>query len=147
MMHRPASPLIGRLATLIIGTIAASSAFAQTFPSKPIKLIAPYAAGGGADLMARYLCEKWPATLGQPCVVENRPGAAGIIGVEAMLKSEPDGHVLAMMSNTMAIIPALYPKVPYDTVRDIAPIAAFSATPVNDQLVPSRHGVHWPHDS
>ena len=111
-------------------TLAAGAATAQSFPSKPIRLIAPYAAGGGADLMARYLCEKWPAQLGQPCVVENRPGAAGIIGVDTMLKADPDGHTLAMMSNTMTIIPALYPKMPYDTLRDVAPIAAFSATPV-----------------
>lgn len=108
----------------------AQTALAQSFPSKPIKIIAPYAAGGAADLMARYLCEKLPQLLGQPCVVENRPGAGGIIGMEAMLRAEADGHTLAMMPNNLSIIPVLYAKVPYDTLKDVAPIALMSSTPI-----------------
>ena len=118
-----------KLCAWMLGALT-QAASAQGFPSKPIKIIAPYAAGGAADLMARYLCEKLPQSLGQPCVVENRPGAAGIIGMEAMLRSEPDGHTLAMMPNNLSIIPALYAKVPYDTLKDVAPIALVTSTPI-----------------
>ena len=107
-----------------------AAAFAQSFPSKPIKVIVPYAAGGAADLMARYLCDKFPQSMGQPCVVENRAGAGGIIGMESMLRAEPDGHTLAMMPNNLAIIPSLYAKVPYDTMNDVAPIAMVATTPM-----------------
>jgi tripartite-type tricarboxylate transporter receptor subunit TctC len=110
--------------------VLAQTAWAQGFPSKPVKIFVPYAAGGAADLMARYLCEKLPQSLGQPCVVENRPGAGGMIGMEAMLRSDPDGHTLAMMPNNLPIIPGLYAKVPYDTLRDVAPIALMSSTPM-----------------
>ncbi len=110
--------------------VVTQTALAQAFPTKPMKIIAPYAAGGAADLMARYLCEKLPQLLGQPCVVENRPGAAGMIGMEAMLRADPDGHTLAMMPNNLSIIPGLYAKVPYDTLRDVAPIALVSSTPI-----------------
>lgn len=108
----------------------ASAAFAQAYPSKPIRIIAPYAAGGAADLMGRYMCEKFPQSMGQPCVVENRPGAGGIIGMDIMLKSDPDGHTVAMMPNNLSIIPGVFAKVPYDTVKDVAPIALVSTTPV-----------------
>ena len=116
---------------LLLGLMAAALQ-AQTFPSKPMKLIAPYAVGGAADLMARYVCEKFQqaSSFGQPCVVENRTGAGGIIGMEAMLKADADGHTLAMMPTNLAIIPGLYPKVPYDTLKDVAPIALVSSTPV-----------------
>ncbi len=119
---------LGVCASILVAT--AQTASAQGFPSKPIKIIAPYAAGGAADLMARYLCEKLPQSLGQPCVVENRAGAAGMIGMEAMLRADPDGHTLAMMPNNLSIIPVLYAKVPYDTLKDVAPIALMSSTPI-----------------
>ena len=70
------------LMALTLG-LAAGAAFAQAYPSKPIRIIAPYAAGGAADLMGRYMCEKFPQSMGQPCVVENRPGAGGIIGTRS----------------------------------------------------------------
>ncbi len=119
---------LGVCASILVAT--AQTASAQGFPSKPIKIIAPYAAGGAADLMARYLCEKLPQSLGQPCVVENRAGAAGMIGMDAMLRADPDGHTLAMMPNNLSIIPVLYAKVPYDTLKDVAPIALMSSTPI-----------------
>lgn len=119
---------LGVCASILV--VTAQTASAQGFPSKPIKIIAPYAAGGAADLMARYLCEKLPQSLGQPCVVENRAGAAGMIGMDAMLRADPDGHTLAMMPNNLSIIPVLYAKVPYDTLKDVAPIALMSSTPI-----------------
>jgi tripartite-type tricarboxylate transporter receptor subunit TctC len=115
---------------LFLLTLAAAAAQAQTFPSRPMRIVAPYAAGGAADLMARYLCERFPQSLGQPCVVENRPGAGGIIGIDSVAKAEPDGHALVVVPNNVAIIPSLYAKVPYDTLKDLAPIALVAGTPV-----------------
>jgi tripartite-type tricarboxylate transporter receptor subunit TctC len=114
------------LAALFCGAPAA----AQTFPSKPIRIIAPYTAGGAVDLMSRYLCEKFTASLGQPCVVENKTGAGGMIGIDFVAKSEPDGHTLVVVPNNVSIIPSLYAKVPYDTLKDLAPVALVSNTPI-----------------
>ena len=109
--------------------LATAAAQAQTFPSRPMRIVAPYAAGGAADLMARYLCERFPQSLGQPCVVENRTGAGGIIGIDSVAKAEPDGHALVVVPNNVAIIPSLYARVPYD-MKDLAPIALVAGTPV-----------------
>jgi len=114
---------------LFLLTLATAAAQAQTFPSRPMRIVAPYAAGGAADLMARYLCERFPQSLGQPCVVENRAGAGGIIGIDSVAKAEPDGHALVVVPNNVAIIPSLYAKVPYD-MKDLAPIALVAGTPV-----------------
>src|SRR5258708_22343790 len=80
--------------------------------------------------MARYLCERFPQSLGQPCIVENRTGAGGMIGIDAAAKAEPDGHTLLMVPNNIATIPFVYAKVPYDTQKDLAPIALVSSTPI-----------------
>lgn len=122
--------MMQRGATAVLAALLLASPALATFPSKPMKIIAPYAAGGAVDLMARYICDKFPQSMGQPCVVENRAGAGGIIGLDAALKAEPDGHTLAMMPNNLSIIPTLYAKVPYDTLKDVAPIALVSSTPV-----------------
>jgi tripartite-type tricarboxylate transporter receptor subunit TctC len=110
--------------------LAAASVQAQQFPTKTIKIIAPYAAGGANDLMARYLCERFQHSFGQPCIVENRTGAGGMIGIDAAAKAEPDGHTLVMVPNNVATIPFVYAKVPYDTQKDLAPIALVSGTPI-----------------
>ncbi len=110
--------------------LAAAAAQAQSFPTKPIRIIVPYAAGGANDLMARYLCERFPQSLGQPCIVENRTGAGGMIGIDAAAKAEPDGHTLLMVPNNIATIPFVYAKVPYDTQKDLAPLALVSSTPI-----------------
>jgi tripartite-type tricarboxylate transporter receptor subunit TctC len=114
---------------LAISALALPS-WAQTFPNKPVRIVAPYSAGGAVDLMSRYLCERFTATLGQPCIVENRTGAGGMIGFEAVAKADPDGHTLVMAPNNLAIIPVLYSKVPYDTVKDLAPVALVTSTPI-----------------
>jgi len=110
--------------------LAATAAQAQQFPSKTMKIIAPYAAGGANDLMARYLCERFPQTFGQPCIVENKTGAGGMIGIDAAAKAEPDGHTLVMVPNNVATIPFMYAKPLYDTEKDLAPIALVSGTPI-----------------
>ena len=119
-----------RLVLALYFGLLAAAAHAQGFPSKPMRIIAPYPPGGAADLMARYLCERFPQGLGQPCVVENRPGAGGIIGIDAVAKAEPDGHALVVVPNNVAIIPLLFAKVPYDTLKDLAPIGLVSGTPI-----------------
>ena len=124
---------IALCAAAIAVLAAAPAAWGQAYPSKPIRIVAPYTAGGAVDLLSRYLCERFPAAMGQPCVVENRTGAGGMIGFDAVAKAEPDGHTLVMAPNNLAIIPvlpSLYPKVPYDTVRDLTPIALVASSPI-----------------
>lgn len=119
----------GRAALMLALVLAGIEAVAQSYPSKTVRIIVPLPPGA-VDLMARYLCEKFPQSLGQPCIVENRPGAGGIIGIDFVAKAEPDGHTLLMAPNNLAIIPALYPNAPFDPVKDFAPIALVSSTPV-----------------
>jgi len=114
----------------------------QPWPSRPVHLIVPYAAGGPVDLSARLLAPGLQAALGQPVVVENRTGAGGNIGADFVAKSAPDGHTLVMGAiATHAINPALYPKLPYDPVRDFRHVALVVQVPnvlVVSNDVPAR---------
>ena len=101
---------------------AATTAVAQTYPGKPIRLIVPFSAGTGMDLLARTLAEPLGRRLGQPIVVENKPGASGAIGSEFVAKSPPDGYTVMITSNSFAIIPGLFPARPYDPVNDFTTI-------------------------
>lgn len=115
--------LIAALATGTLAFLGAPAASAQEFPSRPIKLVAPLAPGGATDLVARVLAERAGKILGQPMVVENRPGAGGTVGSALVVQSPPDGHTLLMGTiGTLAISPAMYPKMPYDTDRDLTPV-------------------------
>ena len=108
----------------------AGHALAQAWPSKPIHLIVPYAAGGPVDLSARLLAPKLQDALGQPVLVENKTGAGGNIGADFVAKSAPDGYTLVMGAiATHAINPALYPKLPYDPVRDFRHVALLVQVP------------------
>jgi tripartite-type tricarboxylate transporter receptor subunit TctC len=108
-------------------TLVACSATAQTYPSKPVRLIVPWSAGSGTDLMARSFAHKLGETLGQQVVVDNRGGAGAVIGSEVAAKSPPDGYTLYIGGSvSMAISPALYPKVTYDPVKDFAPVSLVS---------------------
>jgi tripartite-type tricarboxylate transporter receptor subunit TctC len=109
------------LAALI--SAAAVTAFAQAdYPTKPVRVIVPSSAGGGTDIVARILTPELSKRLGQQVIVDNRPGAGTMIGIEVAAKSPPDGYSLLMGLSTLAINSALYKKVPYDPVRDFAPI-------------------------
>jgi tripartite-type tricarboxylate transporter receptor subunit TctC len=100
--------------------LAAGTAAAQAWPSRPLRLVAPYAAGGPIDLSARLLAAKLQASLGQPVVVENRPGAGGNIGVDLIAKGPADGYSLVMSAiATLAINPSLYASLPYDPLKDL----------------------------
>jgi len=112
---------------LVAASLIASSALAQTYPSKPVRLIVPWSAGSGTDLMARSFAHKLGETLGQQVVVDNRGGAGAIIGSEVAAKSPPDGYTLYIGGSvSMAISPALYSKVSYDPVKDFTPVSLVS---------------------
>jgi tripartite-type tricarboxylate transporter receptor subunit TctC len=99
---------------------------AQTYPSRPIRVIVPFAAGGQGDILARLIGQWLSERLGQPFVIENRPGAAGNIGTEAVVKSPPDGYTLLLASTTNTINATLYDKLNFNFIRDIAPVATIS---------------------
>jgi tripartite-type tricarboxylate transporter receptor subunit TctC len=104
--------------------LAAPGARAQEYPSRPVRIIVPFAAGTGPDTNARQIAAKLPAVLGQPVVVENRPGAAGQIGTEAAAKSAPDGYTLYMgFTSTISIQPYVYRRLPYDAERGFEPVS------------------------
>jgi tripartite-type tricarboxylate transporter receptor subunit TctC len=103
-------------------SIAAQLALAQTYPTRPIRMIAASSPGGGSDTLARVLAAKLSEALGQQVIVENRAGASGIIGAEILARSPPDGYTLLVSQASLAINPSMYAKMPYDALRDFAPI-------------------------
>ena len=112
------------LLRLLAVFLLSSSVFAQTYPAKPIRIIVPFPVGGIADLYARLIGSRWTEAWGQPVLVENRTGAGGNIAAEMVAKSAPDGYTLVMGSiGTHAVNVSLFSKLPYDPVRDFAPIA------------------------
>ena len=106
--------------------IVSASARAQAYPSRPVRIIVPFAAGGIGDIHARLMGQWLLERLGQPFVIENRPGAASNIGTEAVVKSPPDGYTLLLASSTNAINATLYDKLSFNFIRDIAPVATIS---------------------
>src|SRR5581483_8082576 len=112
-----------RFCVCLVLLLATGSLFAQPYPSKPIRLIVPFGTGGSNDIVARLLAPKLSETLGQPVVVENRPGAGGMVGTDAVVKSAPDGYTLMIgATSTIAANVGLYPKRNFDPVRDLTPL-------------------------
>jgi tripartite-type tricarboxylate transporter receptor subunit TctC len=112
--------------TLLIAAAAALGvpvASAQDYPNRPVKIIVPFDAGGPADVFARFLAQRLQETMGQPFVVEDRPGAGSIIGTEAVAKSAPDGYTLLVMSNTHTVNESLVPNKPFALMKDFTPVA------------------------
>jgi tripartite-type tricarboxylate transporter receptor subunit TctC len=108
----------------------ASSALAQPYPSKTIRIIVPFAPGGNVDITARLVAPGLAEALGQPVVVENKPGAGGTIGADLVAKSTPDGYTLLMGSNsTFSVAPSLYPNNPYHPLRDFSPVILIASAP------------------
>ena len=115
---------------IALAVIAANVALAQSFPSRPVRLVVPFGPGGAPDLVARGLAPKLMETLGVSVVVENRAGAGGIIGMENVAHAAPDGHTLVVGSNgPLAIVPNLQRKLSYDVARDFAPVSLVTAVP------------------
>ena len=129
-----------RIIALVLAVIALP-ALAQSdaaFPARPIRLVVPFAAGGGNDLLARVISQRLQTAWGQAVLVDNKPGAGGNIGADFVAKSAPDGHTLLLATNTLAINPAIFATIPFDVRQDFAPVALAAATPfvllVNNEL-------------
>jgi tripartite-type tricarboxylate transporter receptor subunit TctC len=110
----------------LLSLCIAFSAWSQAYPSRPVKIIVPYGVGGSADVYGRFLAAKLQDSLGQPVVIENRPGGGSIVGTDVVAKSDPDGYTLLVMSNTHTVNETLIPKKPFDLMRDFAPITGIS---------------------
>ena len=108
---------------MAVALLGGGLAAAQTYPVKPIRVIVPFGAGGPADIYARYLGQQMQGVLGQPFVVENRPGAGSIIGTDVVAKSAADGYTLLVMSNTHTVNESLIPKKPFALMKDFVPVA------------------------
>lgn len=120
-----------KVAAVLVFCAAAGSALAQAYPSKPIRLIVGFAPGGGTDLVARIVGAKLQSAFGTPVVVENKPGAGGIIAAEFAARSAPDGYTLMVGgSNAMTVNPAVYTKLPYDALKDFVPITKLTQSPL-----------------
>ena len=102
---------------------------AQSYPNRPIRLISPFAAGGGNDVLARIIAAKLADRLGGSVVVENRPGAGAVIGIQTLARSAPDGYTLVLGSSVLAVAPTLYKKPPFDPNKDFAPVALVAQYP------------------
>ncbi|MEJ8850419.1 tripartite tricarboxylate transporter substrate binding protein [Variovorax rhizosphaerae] len=113
---------------LSIGASFGAQAQGPDWPQRPIKLIVPYAPGGSADIAARLVTDEWAKKLGGVMVVDNRAGAGGNLGVDAVAKSAPDGYTIGLQTVSLAINPALTPKMPYDTLKDLAPIGMVASS-------------------
>lgn len=118
-------------AASVLALSAGTAAQAQTFPGKPIRLVVPFPPGGATDILARMLGEKLAVAFKQPVVIENKAGAAGIIGTDAVAKATPDGHTLVLsLSNSLLTNQFLYTKLPYDTQRDLALVYQIATAPL-----------------
>jgi tripartite-type tricarboxylate transporter receptor subunit TctC len=121
-----------RLAPVIVALAVGWSpgaAAEQPYPNRPIKLVVPYDAGGPTDVIARTIADKLSASLKQPLVIENRPGAGGNIGTEAIAKAAPDGHTLGLVvGTTLTVNPSVYKKLPFDPDKDLKPISIVTTT-------------------
>src|SRR5215831_10203664 len=133
-MHAGVRALTMRSHLLVLGMLCAAAVaraqapdLAATYPNRPIRIIVPFSAGAGSDFLARLigprLSEKW----GQQVIVDNRPSAAGTVAGEIVTRATPDGHTLMITSSGIAASAALYPKLPYDTVRDFASVTRLAA--------------------
>ena len=118
------------IAVAFLGVLPALSAWAQTFPVKPIRIVVPLAAGGPGDVLARAVGQKLSDSAGQSVIVDNRPGANTNVGTEFVAKAPADGYTLLATASTLTINPGLYPKLPYDAIRDFAPITLIGSSPL-----------------
>ncbi len=119
---------LGLAASLLPGAAWAQAQAA--FPSKPIRFIVPYPPGGGTDIVARLVAQKMTASMGQQVVIDNKPGASTVIGTDLVAKAPPDGHTIGLITDSHAINPTFFPKLPYDSVNDFIPVTQLVAVPL-----------------
>ena len=135
---------MSRTATLVAAAVATFLSVglqAQGFPSKPVRIIVPFAAGGNVDLVARGVGQRLSVSLGQQVIVDNRPGSSGLLGTHLVAKAAPDGYTLLAMANTFAVVPSIISKPGYDPVRDFAGVSQTCLVPqvlVVNPVLPAR---------
>ena len=120
----------GGAALALIALAGAGGAWAQTWPAKPVRIVVPFTPGGGLDIQARLFGKKFYETLGQTFVIENRTGAGGLIGAEAVARAAPDGYTLLFSSASLAVNVSLYKKLAFDPVKDFDPVSWVSSVPL-----------------
>jgi tripartite-type tricarboxylate transporter receptor subunit TctC len=122
--------MVGALCLVGAGVAGAQDSPAKDYPTKPVRIVVPYAAGGGTDALARFLANGLEKRLGQPFIIENRPGQGTATGATYVARSAPDGYtLLAATSSTLAFNPSVYRKLPYDPVADFSLISLIAAVP------------------
>lgn len=139
-IRKPVMRTIG-LCLLAALTLAPTAAPAQEYPSRTVRIIVPFSPGGGTDLIARLIAQKLTQSLGSTFIVENRPGAGGTVGTAIVAKSPPDGYTLLVVSSSHGINPSVYRSLPYDTMRDLAPVSLLMSGPallVTHPSVPAK---------
>lgn len=114
---------------LALAALSVPCALAQNYPARTIRLVVPSSPGGGSDILGRILAQKLGESLGQQVVVDNRAGASGVIGADIVAKAAPDGYTLVLTQASLAINPSMIKKMPYDAVRDFAPISVLMVAP------------------
>ena len=132
--HLPQTPLaspctIAWLALLAWACALPPAAAQEVYPAKPVRIIVPFAAGGAGDVVTRIVAQRLTTRLGQPVVVENRPGAGGSAGLGVVARAAPDGYTLGFVSSGYALLPALYPNLPFNPVKDLTPVALLVSIP------------------
>ena len=119
------------IATTVLASFIAGPAFAQSYPTKPIKLVVPFPAGGGTDAIAREVAQKVATQQSWTIIIDNKPGSGGNLGVDTVAKAAPDGYTLALgQTSNLAINPTLYPKLPYSPEKDITPVSLVASAPL-----------------
>ncbi len=122
----PLKILLRRLAFAIFASLSLQAAQAQVFPTKPIKIVVPNAAGGAADLTARAVGQKMAEAMGQPIVIDNKPSAGGVVAGDLVAKAEPDGYTVLLISSGTAVSASLFKALPFDTLKDFAPVSTLA---------------------
>src|SRR5687767_2824089 len=125
------------LAAAAVAVAGANEAAAQKYPEKTVRIVTPFAPGGGTDVFARILAQRLTEVLGQQFIVENRPGAGSTIGTELVAKAPADGYTLLMTSASFSFNPGLYPKLRYDSLKDFAPVSLVVRVPHVIVVLPS----------
>lgn len=138
MLQKFFHPMMGTMALLLPLLSPTSIQAVEAYPSKPIKLIVTFVPGGGADILARYLAQALTTSLGKPVVVENKPGAGGLIGIQAGLSAPADGYTLTLVSSSYTVNPSLY-KLKFDPVNDMTPVVQASKGPLLVVVNASQH--------
>ena len=122
--------LLGLLFSALVSVCTPQALAQASYPNKPIRFIVPYPAGGGTDIVARLLAQKMTQSMGQPVLVENKPGASTLIGTEMLAKAAPDGYTLGLITDSHAINPSFFPKLPFDSVKDFSPVSQLVFVPL-----------------